>query len=434
MTISESNDVAPRVAFARALRGRNAEETRLLLLRYPELRRSINEPLDGGDFGAKPIHIAARSKDPELVDVLISAGADINGRTDWWAGSFGVLDICDPASAPFLIDRGAVVDAYAASRLGMLDSLRALVADDPQVVSMRGGDGQTPLHLAANVAIATCLLDAGADIDALDVDHESTPAQYAIGERPDVARYLVSLGAKCDILMATALGDVDRVTRMLDADPNAIRTTVDRAFFPMKNPRAGGSIYIWTLGGNKDALQIARDRKHAELLALLRARAPETLKFAFACENGDEATISEMLRANPALPMSLGAAEARRLIDAAEAGKNDSVSRMLRLGWPVSARNDSQTTALHWAAWHGNASMVADLVDAGADVNARETMFDGVPLGWAIHGSLNSWRRVSGDYKTVVKELLKAGGKLPRPGESEASAAVHAAFAEAAEE
>ena len=77
--------------------------------------------------------------------------------------------------------------------------LAELIASDPDVAHTRGGDGQTPLHFASTVEIAGLLLDRGADIDALDVDHESTPAQYMLRveqkrhysqDRQDVARRL----------------------------------------------------------------------------------------------------------------------------------------------------------------------------------------------------------------------------------------------------
>ena len=57
------------------------------------------------------------------------------------------------------------------------------MAADPQLVHARGGDGQTPLHFASTVEIAEYLLDQGADIDARDVDHVSTPAQYMVKAR-----------------------------------------------------------------------------------------------------------------------------------------------------------------------------------------------------------------------------------------------------------
>src|SRR5579863_3912905 len=63
---------------------------------------------------------------------------------------------------------------------------KELIAADPQLVQARGGDGQTPLHFAAKVEIAEYLLAQGADIDARDIDHESTPAQYMLRERPEI--------------------------------------------------------------------------------------------------------------------------------------------------------------------------------------------------------------------------------------------------------
>jgi hypothetical protein len=105
-------------------------------------------------------------------------------------------------------------------------------AADPDVVHARGGDGQTPLHFASTVEVAEFLLANGAEIDARDVDHESTPAQYMLRveqkrhyprDRQDVARYLVARGCRTDILMAAALGDADLVRRHLDADAGCIR-------------------------------------------------------------------------------------------------------------------------------------------------------------------------------------------------------------------
>ena len=46
----------------------------------------------------------------------------------------------------------------------------------------------------STIEIAAFLLDHGAEIDARDIDHESTPAQYMVDDRQDVARYLVSRG------------------------------------------------------------------------------------------------------------------------------------------------------------------------------------------------------------------------------------------------
>jgi hypothetical protein len=207
-----------------------------------------------------------------MIDVLLAAGADVNARSQWWAGGFGLLHTADPELAAYAIERGAVVDVHAAARLGRLDRLRELIEGDPRRVHARGGDGQTPLHFARTVEIAAYLLDHGADIDARDIDHESTPAQYMLGDRPDVARYLVQRGCTTDILLAAAVGDLDRVRMHLDADPSCIRLRASEEFFPMVNPKAGGTIYQWTLGYRASAYQAAAKFGHADVLRLLMER------------------------------------------------------------------------------------------------------------------------------------------------------------------
>src|ERR1700722_16327474 len=214
----EGLGLTPAEALKAAVCDSDASRVPELLKKHPELRARINEPLPDYGFGAQALFAAVQRSDRATIDVLLQAGADIRKRTDWWAGGFGVLDDCDPSLVEFLVERGAVVDAHAAARLGLMPKLRELVAADLGAVHAKGGDGQTPLHFASTVEVAEFLLLNGADIDARDVDHESTPAQYMLrvdqkrhypNDRQDVARYLVSRGCRTDILMAAALGDVD---------------------------------------------------------------------------------------------------------------------------------------------------------------------------------------------------------------------------------
>jgi len=261
----------------------SAEQT---LERHPVLKSRLNEPRPEFSFGATLLLGALQRRSKEMIDLLLRAGADINARSHWWAGGFGVLDD-DHGLASFLIERGATVDAHAAARLGMLDKLKELISVNPELVHARGGDGQTPLHFAVSVEIADFLLNHGAKIDALDVDHESTPAQYMVRGRQEVARHLVARGCRTDILMAAALGDVELVRKHLDADPACIRMSVSDQYFPKRNLHAGGTIYIWTLGQHKTAHVVAREFGHEDVFRLLMDRSPEELKLAQACELGD---------------------------------------------------------------------------------------------------------------------------------------------------
>src|SRR6266550_2189628 len=137
----------------KAFEANDAESLGVLLNKYPQLKEVVNQPI--GPFDS-PAIIRVRSR--AMLDVLLEVGADINARSRWWAGSFGILDTIDPELAPYAIERGAIVTAHAAARLGMMDRLREMIKAEPVLVHARGGDGQMPLHFARTVEIASFLL------------------------------------------------------------------------------------------------------------------------------------------------------------------------------------------------------------------------------------------------------------------------------------
>lgn len=391
-----------------AFRADDAERVRAMLARQPGLAVLINEPI--GPFDSPPI-INVRSKG--MLDVLLDAGADINARSRWWAGGFGLLDSAAPELASYAIERGAIVDVHAAARLGMMDRLRALVSNDPQAVHARGGDGQTPLHVAGSVEVATYLLDYGASIDARDIDHESTPVQYAVLDRQEVARYLVSRGCQSDLLLAAALGDVQSTRRHLDADPACIGIRVNGEWFPMTNARAGGTIYQWTLGAHASPHQIARTFDHGDVLELLLQRSPPDVMLIDACWMADEPRVQAMRSGHPDLASRLSERDRREVAHAARENRTAAVRLMLECGWPVDATGQHRGTALHWAAFHGNAEMTDVILGFDPPLEVTDADFNAAPLGWAIHGSEHGWHARTGDYGATVEALLAAGAKRP---------------------
>jgi ankyrin repeat protein len=384
-----------------------------VLQQHPDLKSQLDRALPDFDFGATPLLGAVYRNNRDMVDVLLGAGADINARSDWWAGSFGVLDHEEPL-ADYLIGRGARIDAHAAARLGMLDRLEALVSADPQLVHARGGDGKTPLHLARSVPIAEFLLARGADIDARDVDHESTPAQYLVRDRQDVARFLVDRGCRTDILMAAALGNEQLVRKHLDTDPSAIRVHVSEEHFPKQNLRSGGSIYIWTLGAGKYAHVIAREFGHEAIFRLLMEASPDALKLAAACEIGDDALIKKLTRDNPHVASTLTPFERRRLPEAARDNNLTAVRRMLEAGWTLDAVGQHGATALHWAGWHGNVEMIRELLRHDPPLDVKDRDFGGTPLSWTMYAREHGWSSSKGDYAGSADLLIAAGARPPQ--------------------
>jgi ankyrin repeat protein len=411
-TSDPSNDQRAFLAAAKAahqaFHSDDARAVERLLNEHPALKARINDPT--GDFGSPPI-VNVRSR--AMLDVLLAAGADINARSNWWAGGFGLLDTAEPDLAKYALELGATLTIHAAARLGMVDELRQLLAHDVQLVHARGGDGQAPLHVAANVEIAEILLDAGADIDARDVDHESTAAQYLLRSRPGVARFLVSRGCYTDLLMAAALGDLVLAERLLRADPECIRLRVSDDFFPMVGSHCGGTIYQWVLGWYVSSAQVAKDFGHPAMLELLKRHAPPEEQLLDACWLHDEAAVSGLLSQKPDLVAALPAAGRRHLAHAARNNDTAAARLMLSAGWPVDTYSQHHATPLHWAAWHGNAELVRLLLEHAPDLENNDNEYQGTPLRWAIHGSENGWERDRGDYPTTVSLLLDAGAKPP---------------------
>ena len=409
MASGSSDKVDPVELLKDAFQADDAGRVRGLTDEYPELMARINEPW--GPFDS-PLIVNVRSR--PMLDVLLDAGADLNAKSRWWAGGFGLLDWASPELAAYAIERGAFVDVHAAARLGMIDRLRDLSASDPKLVHARGGDGKTPLHCASNVQVAAYLLEQGAEIDARDIDHESTPAQYMVDNRHEVVRFLISRGCQTDLLMASAVGDLELVKKHLEANPDCIRMCVSDEFFPKIDARSGGTIYGWTLGFYLSAHQVARKFGHEDIVQLLFDRSPEPVKLIAACWFGDEAMVDAIHGKNPILAASFTEADHRQVAHAARKNNPAAVRLMLESGLPVDARGQHNATPLHWAAFHGNSEMAKIVLNFGPPLELHDNDFDGTPLGWAIYGSENGWNAETGDYAGTVEVLITAGARPSR--------------------
>lgn len=404
-----SPDENPSALLERAFHDDDAAAVRELFTRHPEFRARVNQPI-AECFDSPPVTLV-RSR--AMLDVMLEAGADINAKSRWWAGGFALIHSAKPDLARYAIERGATVDIHGASRLGMLEHVRALVAKNPDSVRERGGDGQTPLHFASSIEVAAFLVDHGADINARDIDHESTPAQRMIAERSEIARYLVSRGCDTDIFMAAALGDVELVRKHLKAEPDSIRRRVSDEWFPMVGGKAGGTIYQWTLGWHVSPHEVAKKFGHDDVFALLMEQSPPEVQVINAARTGNESVVDGLLALHPAMEKSYTAAEQRQVAHAARNNELAAVRLLLKARLSVHSRGQHHATPLHWAAWHGNKEMVRLILEHSPDLEDADNEFKGTPMRWAIHGSENGWHRADGDYPGTVELLLQAGAKAP---------------------
>ena len=219
-----------------------------LLERDPSLSRA-------GYFYTPPIHFAVRAGHLEAVRLLLEAGADPewNGYHDGSLiemardrGHGSVARLLEEACQR----RGRVApgDDHPLHQAAQEDDvLRVgeLLDAEPTLVNRGDRTGGTPLHRAvlgsARRAIAL-LLDRGADVHAIHsvargagkgwwaVDLQAIDLaiwgsnSFARQKRDfETARLLLTRGAACDLTIAAALGDVDRIAALLDQDRDSIR-------------------------------------------------------------------------------------------------------------------------------------------------------------------------------------------------------------------
>src|SRR6266567_1915839 len=116
----DATSTDPVGALTAAIKANDAPLVRDVLARHPSLKSRINEPLADYAFGAPAVLTAVYKNNREMIEILLDGGANINERSNWWAGSFGVLDSAGSELAEYLISRGAIVDIHAAARLGMI--------------------------------------------------------------------------------------------------------------------------------------------------------------------------------------------------------------------------------------------------------------------------------------------------------------------------
>ena len=398
---------SPANAIHRAVCEDNPALLRDTLAQHPELKARINDP--DGPFDS-PLINSVKSR--AMLDAVLEAGADINVRSQWWAGGFGLLDTASDDLAVYALERGARLDVHSAARLGRLEDLRRMVDANPNLVHARGGDGKMALHFARNVEVAAFLVEHGADLNARDIDHESTPAQYLIAEQQEVVRYLVQRGCEVDIFIAAALGDTAMAERLIQAKPDCLRWRVNAGSFPMKHPRAGGTIYQWTLGFNRSPHEVARGFGHGETLHLLVERSPAEVRLLMHCWAGEESEVRSLLEREPNVVSRMTAFEQRQLPDAARNDDTTAVRLMLEAGLSPVSYGQHHATPLHWACWHGNSELVPLLLEHGAPLEDADNEFAGTPLGWAIHGSENGWHRERGNYPAVVRPSITTGEVL----------------------
>jgi ankyrin repeat protein len=168
---------------------------------YTEVVRALlaggADPNIANPEGETPLMAVARTGDVEAATLLLDAGADVNAIELWGQQSALMWAAAQkqPAMIKLLISRGADVDARGAVR-----NWERKVIREPRPKDMNQG-GFTPLLYAAREGCIECakeLVAGGADLDLPD-PHRVTPLNLALlNLHFDFAVYLIEAGANVD--------------------------------------------------------------------------------------------------------------------------------------------------------------------------------------------------------------------------------------------
>jgi ankyrin repeat protein len=108
-------------------------------------------------------------------------------------------------------------------------------------------------------------------------------------------------------------------------------------------------------------------------------------------------------RVRDMLPAATPVERHRAMALAAQHGHADVVAVLLEAGEDPSRYNPegnhSHSTPLHQAVWSGHEDVVRLLVEGGARLDIKDTIYQGTPLGWARHGG-----------RTEIADYLRAQG------------------------
>ena len=247
-----------------------------------------------------------------------------------------------------------------------------------------GGERGEPPH-PDGVALATMLLEAGADPNdnqALynrafrpENDHLAPLVGHGLGQdRPSPWRDRLGTAYPSPAEMvgehlrfAASSGFVDRVRLLLahGVDPET------RGYHPIH--------------GDRTPYEIAVRHGHATIAALLaeagaRTEGPSEVDRVVAAALAGEPTT-----AHPDLPRDLVGKRPDALATAAEHHGTAAIRALLDLGYGIDAAGSDGRTALHQAAWDGDAELCRWLIAHGADPTRTDARFEGTPAGWAAH-------------------------------------------------
>jgi ankyrin repeat protein len=371
---------------AEAIRNRDLKAFNVLLASSDEYTHATD------DEGNQPIHWATMSRQPEMIDVLLARGADINAKRPDGArpiqltnGDYSYRGWRDvPGEWKWkpndiylhLVSKGAYVDICMAALKGDEARVRTLLDLDPSLankpseyVTYYAGSG-TPLKnaaMAGRMAIVQLLLEKGADPNL--PEEGIAPMGHALHSAVvynhiEIVKLLLEHGAHPNVPVESS---ADTLTAALERGDKAMINL-------LCSFGAARSLDLLAYYGD---IQTA-----AAVLKANPALADNVPALETAAGQGNEDFIHLILHYQPDLPKHIAVGvESRGPQDAIKS--RELTEFLFQRGMNANFRNWLGITPLHRFAARGDIHNAALFLEHGADIDAIDEQHCTTPLGWA---------------------------------------------------
>lgn len=398
-----ADPLAPDHPIHAAAAGDDVETVRRMLDAEPGLVHR------GDRKGGTPLHRAAAAGARGVVALLLDRGADVHAvhgagpgdEAGYAAAGFQPIDLAlfwhgrgDLETAHLLLARGAAHDLVVAAALGGRDRVAALLDEDPTRIRDVRPCGTRPLSAAVQFGhedVVRLLLARGAD------------PNWAEG---------VYAPRGAALHGAARAGSRGLVELLLDhgADPNGHIDSSGNAVYAARTPELRA--LLLARGGTLDAFDLVFLDEDDEVLRRVAAdpRFADTGcggALAAAVTRGKRDLLVRLLEAGARVPPMLTACRSYLLEDPGM------LRLLLESGMDPNLPNWQQATPLHDLCGRGargganprRAECAAILLDAGANISARDDEYRSTPLAWAARC----------DLPDMVELLLARGAPLRLP-------------------
>jgi ankyrin repeat protein len=284
--------------------------------------------------------------------------------------------------------------AYRALEAGDKQRLVELLDEHPELVEMRGTNGNDLFGMANDIEITRLLLERGADVNRGNDYGWTKLHQAGYGNDSELARLLLDAGARTDLyargdggtpLIAALFWGHREVADLLGLEPRNLRVAaglgrVDMIDELAGTPAAGAHRGFYRPHGGFPAWQPSDDPQEILDEALVWAATADRVEAIDRLVELGAGIEADPYRGTP-------------LAWAAVNGRVDAVRRLVELGADPSGPttfggpgHGQGVFPLHLAAQAGAEGAVDALLELGADPSLRDELYDGTAAGWAAHG------------------------------------------------